>query len=166
MELVLDHLKEHYGTYVVAALCVLPLLYVTKKWSVPIILYIIEISVYCAVMHTTMFLIVAVTRWFKENSSMRALREDGKPLDTPEWGTPWLEFWNTAAYDPRWVIYIEVALVVIILVLVWRYRPLKIQHRKTKRQFISEGGRKNSPYLKNYAEPSEPPGVKAKSKKK
>jgi hypothetical protein len=64
------------------------------------------------------------------------------------------------------VIYIEVALVVIILVLVWRYRPLKIQHRKTKRQFVSEGGRKNSPYLKNYAEPLDPPGVKAKSKKK
>lgn len=160
MELVLEHLKANYGLYIVGTMVLLPTIYVTRRWTVPIILFLVELSIYFALMHGVMNLLVAITRWFKENSSMRALREDGKPLDTPEWGTPLLNFWDKTAYDPQWLVYLELSLAAIILFLVWRYRPIKFQRRKTQRQFNNEGGKKNSVYRKNYAEPLDPPNLK------
>jgi len=143
MDVVLEHLKEYYVAYVVVVICALPVLFFTRKWSVPIILYAIEVAIYLGLMHLAFFLLVRLTRWFKENSSMRALREDGRPVDAPEWGTPLLEFWKREAYDPSWIIWVEVAVAVLIVFLVWRYRPMRVQ-RKRKRPGAAPGKGKKS----------------------
>ena len=84
---------------------------------------------YALIMHVVMWLLVAVTRWFKESSSMRALDKDGIPEDAPEWGTPLVEFWDTTAYDPNWVWKAELVCLVLVLAAMWRYRPMKIQRK-------------------------------------
>ncbi|MBI2425464.1 MAG: hypothetical protein HYV27_21740 [Candidatus Hydrogenedentes bacterium] len=133
MDVLLEHLRTNAAMYATGVVLALPLIYLTRKYSVPAILYAVEAIIYFALMHCVMFGIVAGFRWFKENSSMRALREDGKPADAPDWGTPFFEFWNAELYRPHWVLYVEIVFAVLILVLMYRYRPMKIQ-RKSRRK--------------------------------
>lgn len=132
MEDVLAHLQDNMVGYGIGAVCLAPIIYVTRKYSVPFLLYIVEFLIYSAALHLVSWVLVVVTKWFKESSSMRALREDGRPEDAPEWATPLLEFWKTEEYNPNWIWKAELAALVIVLVLMWRYRPMKIQ-RKPKR---------------------------------
>ena len=159
MEAVLAHLKEYYVLYGAALLVLAPALYFTRKYSLPIIFYVLETIVYLCMMHTAMWLIVSLTRWFAENSSMRALREDGRPMDTPEWGTPLLNFWQVESYDPHWVVYVEAAAALIIMLLVWRYRPLRIKYKGKKRHFANEGkaGKPAYPNWRNYSSGGDSP---------
>lgn len=137
MEALIAHLQENAVLYAAGGICLLPVIYLTRKFSVPAILYLVEFSIYSGLLHVATNVLVRVTRWFKESSSMRALREDGKPIDTPEWSTPLIEFWKTEEYDPNWVWKMEVAFLVVILIIMWRYRPMKIQRK---------GGRKTQEY--------------------
>jgi hypothetical protein len=150
---VIAHLQEHAVLYIVLLVFVVPLLYFTRKYSLPIIFYTLETVIYLCSMHIATWLLVSLVRWFAENSSMKALREDGKPVDAPTWGTPFLNFWDRAAYDPKWLIYLEIALALIIMFLVWRYRPLRIKYKGKKRQFNNEGGSggKKPPYARGYS---------------
>jgi hypothetical protein len=140
MEAVTAHFEEFYRYYLVGAIVVIPVLLLTRKYSLPLILFTIESIIYAGLMHFAVGTIVRVTRWFRENSSMRALREDGKPVDAPEWTTPWIEFWNRDLYDPGWIFYMEIVFFVLVLVAVLRYRPMKVQ-RKRSRKFDDSGGR-------------------------
>ncbi len=133
MEALIANVQENAVIYGVIAICLTPLIYLTRKYSVPPILYAVEFSIYATGMHVAIHVLVGVTRWFKESSSMKALAEDGKPLDAPTWSTPLVDFWDRAAYDPIWVWKFEVVLLVIILMLMWRYRPMQVQ-RKSKRK--------------------------------
>lgn len=129
MEDLLAHVQENAVGYGIGALCLAPLIYVTRKYSVPFILYIVEFSIYACAVHISTWCLVNLTRWFKEQSSMRALREDGKPLDAPDWATPLLEFWKKEEYIPQWIWMAEVGCLVLVLALMWRYRPMRIQHK-------------------------------------
>lgn len=155
MEELIAHFQENAMGYGIGAVCAAPIIYVTRKYSVPFILYILEFSIYATAMHVVFWLLVVVTKWFKEQSSMRALREDGKPEDAPEWATPLIEFWKKEDYNPSWIWIVEVVFLVIILLLMWRYRPMKIQ-RKPKRatqEFGKSSARAGTPAK---------PGVKGK----
>ncbi len=140
MEIVLEHLREYYVLYIITLICLLPVIYVTRKYSVPAVLYTVELSIYLGLMHSAMCGLVAITRWFRESTSMDVLDASGRPIDRPDWSTPWLEFWNLEAYNPSWVVWIEVVLAFIILLLMIRYRPMAIQRAKKKRNFKNEGG--------------------------
>jgi len=142
MEELIAHFQENAMGYGIGGVCLVPIIFVTRKYSVPLILYIVEFAIYASVLHVTAGLLVRVTAWFKESSSMRALAEDGRPQDAPDWTTPLIEFWKTEEYKPEWVWKIEVALLAVILVLMWRYRPMKIQ-RKPQRQ-TQEFGKSNA----------------------
>jgi len=126
MEQLLAHVTEYAIAYILIILCLLPVLYVTRRYSVPLIQYSLEIVLYLGLMHLTLWLLVWGTREFRKASSMRALESPGAGGE-PEWGTPLLEFWNRAAYDPEWLFWVEVVFAVLIIYLVARYRPLKIQ---------------------------------------
>lgn len=142
MDAVVEHLKEYYLFYVIASVGLLPVLYVTRKWSGPFLLYVVETALYLSLMHVAVYVLVLVTAWFKETSSMKALQKDGRPLDAPDWGTPILEFWDKAAYQPGWLVWVEVVFAAIIVFLVWRYRPMRIKYRRKKRHFVNEGNQK------------------------
>lgn len=140
MEVVTEHLQAHYAYYIVGALVLLPLVYIGRKYVLPGLLFTLESVIYMTLMHFSVGTLVRVTRWFKENSSMRALREDGVPVDAPEWTTPWLEFWDKTIYDPPWVFYVEIVFCILIVAAVFRYRPLKIRKGRN-RKFDDSGGR-------------------------
>ena len=139
MEIVLEHLKENVTMYVFAAVVLLPAIYFTKKWSLPLILYSIEIVLYCTIMHVVMWVLVTCALWFKKSTAMKALEEDGTPVAQPDWATPLVEFWVKEAYSPQAIIWVEVGLLFVIFFLVWRFRPPKVK-RKSRRKGTSKQG--------------------------
>lgn len=149
MDLVVTHLKEFCLYYLIGAVILLPAIFFTRKYSLPILFYTLETAIYLSLMHCVFYIGVKVIRWFAENSSMKALQEDGKPVDAPDWGTPFLHFWDKEAYNPSWIIYIEIVAAIIIIILVWKFRPLRIKYKPKKRQFANEG---RSPYRPDYRE--------------
>ncbi len=150
MDAVAAHLSEYYLYYLIGVAALLPVLYLTRRWSGPLVFYTLEIAVYLGFMHLVMWALVGLTRWFAENSSMKALREDGRPIDAPDWGTPLLEFWQQEEYQPGWVFYMEIVAALLIIGLVWRYRPMRVQRRKERRR--TAAGNKKTGINKGNAE--------------
>ncbi len=135
--LVSDHIEANLKFYLLGVLFAIPFIYFTRKWTVPLILYTIEICIYFAFMHIFIHALVGITAWFKTNSSIRALQKDGLPPDAVFWTTPMVKFWDKAAYDPLWVIYVEYAFMAVIIVLVLKFRPMHTQ--KPKPRFSIDG---------------------------
>lgn len=134
MEAVLAHFTEYWIAYAAGLVCLLPILYVTRSYSLPIIFYTVEMVLYICIMHVVMWTLVIIAKWFKEQSSMRAL---GDPERAPEWQTPLLEFWVREEYNPPGLFWVEVVFVVVIIAAVYRYRPPKLK-RKPKRRAAQE----------------------------
>lgn len=146
MDLVLGHLQQYTREYVILGVCTLPILFVTRKYSVPVILYFVEYCIYLFCVHALLYAVLNLARWFKENSSMRALRSDGKPVDAPTWKMPFMEFWDTHAYDPQWMWKIEILIAVFIFIGMWKYRPMKVQSKRVRR--FNDTGKKRTDFSK------------------
>lgn len=138
----MDELITHFQTWAVAYACgavvLLPILYFTRRYSVPAILFTVETVIYFIVGHTIVWCIVTMATWFKNNSTMRALEKDGTVRDVADWSTPYLEFWNKELYNPEWVIYLEGVMALLIIAAVIKYRPLKV-HNPHKRRYDDAG---------------------------
>lgn len=142
---IVEHFQEFYLYYIGGAIVLAPLIFFTRKYSVPLIFFTVEIIIYSVLMHIFMHYLVAITRWFKEKSSMKALRADGRPVDAPEWGTPLIQFWEKELYNPEWIIYAEGVFLVAIIFLVFRYRPMKVQRVRDSKYFNKKGGFEGKP---------------------
>ncbi|GEM_PF-559623 len=127
-----DHIQENQVLYGIGGVVLLVLIVLLRKWSVPLILYAIEYSIYLLVMHTVVHALTRLTAWFRNSSSMRALRPDGMPVDAVEWTTPYFVPWKLDRYDPGWIVYVELAFAVIILALMAWFRPMKTQKVKPR----------------------------------
>ena len=143
---ILAHFRENARAYIILTICILPLIFVTRKYSLPFILYILEYSIYMIAVHTFIYALLNTARWFKENSSMRALREDGVPIDAPNWKMPYFEFWNTEFYTPQWVWKAEVVVALLLVGIMWRYRPMKVQVKRARR--YQDSGKKRVDFSK------------------
>jgi hypothetical protein len=152
----MDALITHFQTWAIAYACgavvLLPVLFFTRRYSVPAILFAIETLIYFAVAHTVMWCIVTMATWFKNNSTMRALEKDGTMRDVADWSIPYLQFWEKELYNPQWVMYLEGVFAVLIILAVFRYRPLKV-HNPHKRRYDDAGKliTKGSPKGKGYS---------------
>ena len=138
MDAIVAHFQEWIAAYAIGAVLLLPVLYFTRSYSVPAILFSIETVIYCFLMHTAMWCIVGLATWFKNNSSMKALDAEGKVVEVADWSIPYVEFWDRAQYNPEWVIYIEIVFAIVIFGMVIRYRPLKV-HNPHKRRYDDSG---------------------------
>jgi uncharacterized integral membrane protein len=138
--LISDHVQANLKAYILGCVLAVPFIYFTRKWTVPLILYTIEISIYLAIMHLVVHVVVGLTAWFKTNSSMRALRPDGVPVDAVYWTTPLVNFWEKKIYDPQWIIYVESGFIVLVIILVLKFRPMHVQ--KPKPRFGVDGSKK------------------------
>jgi uncharacterized integral membrane protein len=136
-----DHIQANLKLYILGIVLAVPFVYFTRKWTVPLILYSIEICIYFLIMHVFVHCAVIVTAWFKTNSSIRALRKDGMPTDAVFWTTPMAKFWDKTLYDPEWIVYMEYAFMAIIVILVFKYRPMHTQ--KPKPRFGIDGTRRS-----------------------
>ena len=143
---ILAHLRENAQAYTVLTICILPLLFVTRKYSVPFIMYIVEYILYMTVVHTVIYSVLVAARWFKENSSMRALRADGVPVDAPNWTMPYLQFWDVERYIPQWIWKVEIVIAILVIAAMWRYRPMKIQSKRVRR--FEDSGKKRVDFSK------------------
>ena len=132
-EPVLQHIQEYLTLYMIVAPIALIIVIFTRRYSVPLLLYAVEFAAYAFAMHTIVHVLVRLTAWFKNSSSMSMLQEDGLPVDAVFWTTPWLAFWDGETYDPGWIVYVEMVFLVAILGLMYRYRPMKIQQKRTSR---------------------------------
>ena len=118
--------------YIFGAIVLAPLLYFTRRWSMPIILYAIEYSIYLGLMHVALFVVVYLTSNFRDASSMD--RAFSRTTAKTGWGTPILEFWNLEAYNPKGLFWFEIILAVVIFLLMWRYRPMKTGTTRRQKQ--------------------------------
>ena len=139
-DIVSGHVQDNMQYYIIGAVIALPVLFFSRKWSVPLILYTVEICIYLMIMHTIVHVLVGLTGWFKENSSMRALRPDGRPADAVDWTTPLVKFWEREVYDPKWIVYMEAGLAILVVILVFKFRPMRTQ--KPKPRFAIDGSKK------------------------
>lgn len=125
MNAVMEHLQQHLIPYIVLAVGLTIFVFATRRYSVPIIQYVLEVLVYCAGMHILVWAVASGAAAFKRASSFKALAADREAAAT--WTTPILRFWELDKYDPLWLSKLEMVLVAVIIFLVWRLRPMKIQ---------------------------------------
>lgn len=127
------HFQEHATLYIVGVPLLLIAIYFSRYYSVPAILFSLEFMLYTAVMHTTVHTLTRLFAWFKNSSSMKALQADGVPLDAVTWTTPWKQFWEWETYDPEWIPWLEGACLVIIALLMFKFRSFTPIKRRRSR---------------------------------
>ena len=133
MELALAHLQEHAAQYGVVAAIVVPFLYFTRRWTWGPIQWALELIVYFGIFHTIMHYVVMLTDWFQFESQMKMLVDQKvrmgyvTPLEAP---------WQMEAYNPAWIFYVEIAAIVLIIAMMFRYRPMKTQKPLPKREAL------------------------------
>lgn len=128
--IVVEHVGAHQTVYTVVGVlfvALLPLIYLTRRWTGPIILYTVETICYLYGMHVGVGVVTRAAAWFKESSSMD--RAFSREKEAVEWTTPWLRFWEQEAYFPPNIFWIEVVFAVLIIFAVWRYRPLRVRRK-------------------------------------
>jgi uncharacterized membrane protein (GlpM family) len=130
MEVVIQHLKEHYGWYVFGLICVLPPFVLLRRYTVAPVMYAVELVIYMGLLHCLIYGVVVVAAWFKDQSTLKRARGLVQASFNPGWKTPLLRFWDRQQYDPPWLLYFELVLLVVVIFLMWRYRPLKRTRRK------------------------------------
>lgn len=138
IEVILEHLQANMVAYGIIALCILPILYMARKYVVPFIFYTLEILVYMVVVHVSVYTITRVAAWFRDSSSFD--NAFGRKSEQTNWSTPLLEFWQREAYEPSWVFWFEIVVSVLIVIAVFRYRPMKI-HKGRDRRYSDTGKR-------------------------
>lgn len=129
----LEHFQEYWSYYAVGGPILAVAIFLTRRYSLPAILYTVEFVAYVSVLHSAIHLAVRLAAWFKNSSSMQAVRPDGLPADAVHWTTPWPRFWELEYYDPSWIVWVEAVLAVMILGIMIRYRPMKVQYKRTYR---------------------------------
>jgi hypothetical protein len=132
MEVLTQHLQEHWRAYLFAAIIIIPLLIVFRRWAIPALQYGVELAIYLAVMHVLVGGVVVLAAWFKDQSTMKRARDLAEQNYNPGWTTPFVKFWDYGAYNPQWILYLQVILAIGIIFLMWKYRPMQLQKRKKK----------------------------------
>jgi hypothetical protein len=127
LDQLIAHFQENWQIYAGVFICALPIIYLTRRISVQIILWSAEVAIYGAILHIVVAGIVRMANWFKTESQM-AWREEER-VD-PGWSTPLIEFWRTELYSPGWVFYFEVVAVIFFFYMVSRLRPVRPQKPK------------------------------------
>lgn len=127
----LAHLQEYWGYYAVGAAIVLPLLFMTRKYSMPVIQFALEFVIYSGLFHVFMVVLVYLAKAFKENTQMTWRDEDR--VSVP-WNIPLKEFWDYTLYEPGWVFYFEIGVMVLILIAMLKFRPMKTQRKRSRRR--------------------------------
>jgi hypothetical protein len=155
MDAIIAHFQEWYIAYIVGAIIALPIIYVTRRYSVGIIMFSIESFIYFMLVHFFIGTIVRVAAWFKANSSMAVVKD--RAGEYVDWVTPWIEFWDKEQYNPQWLIYLEAFIAAGIVYLVLKYRPLRV-HNPHKARFDAAGkpivkGQKKGRYQYQYKRP-------------
>lgn len=143
MTSVLDLIQSNWKIILLVLLCILPFALIFRKKTVPMIMYIIEYAVYLCIIHAVMYFVVSLGSWFHEESQFRALSEPGQRAATGAWKVPTYEVWKQALYNPQWLMYVEIGFFIVALLLMFKFRPMKLQKVKTKSPMAGFKKRRN-----------------------
>lgn len=146
----LEHVQAHVAYYVAGAAIIIPFVYFTRRYSMPIITYTVEIGLYAAILHAIIHGLVAFIAWFERESS-----ENPASLKSAmSWGTPLVEFWDTKAYHPPMALYIEIGLIALVAFIVLKFRPIRFQRKRKSKYFDKDGNekKKNLPGYRDYSD--------------
>ena len=136
METIVAHIQEHMVEYGVGTVFVVVAVFFTRKWTLPVIQWVLELCVYTAIFHIVLHYVIAVAAWFNYESQMKMLKDERVSTG---WQTPLVEFWKQELYKPSWVFWFEVAFVVGALILMIRLRPMTTQKTGTKKEALRKG---------------------------
>jgi hypothetical protein len=67
---------------------------------------------------------------------MKMLEQD---KTDPGWTTPLIEFWDRTQYYPAWTFYFEAVVLVGLMVMMWRIRPMVTQRIRARREQLTKG---------------------------
>jgi len=137
MDTIAQHFQDNALYYLIGLVVAAPIVFFTRKYSLPLLQFLLESAIYSGLMHVIVGTIVRVAAWFKNNSSME-VDVLGNPAGAVEWTTPYIEFWDRSAYNPEWVIYMEGVFVLLILAAVFRLRPMRV-HNPHQRKYDDAG---------------------------
>lgn len=141
---VLTHFQDNATEYLVFLGLGAVVVLLTRRYTVPVLQYILEIAIYLVGVHLVMHGLVLVAKWFKEQSTFRPKGERAIPL--VDWGTPSIEFWTPSLYSPQFVFYIEATIALLIIGIVLKYRPMQTQRKLRERTDAGGGKGKNSAF--------------------
>ena len=113
--------------YTALLVCLLPVLVMFRRQIFPVVCYLVELCFYLCAFHLVVHGTVRLARWFKLESTTY-VREK---IDTG-WQTPLIEFWKRELYNPGWLFYFELAVAGIILYMMYRLRPFRVQKYKPR----------------------------------
>lgn len=136
MDQLIASIQENWAGYAVVTALVLPIVYFTRKYTLPAIQWAVELVVYMTGLHLLIHYVVALTAWFQFESQMKMLVEEKVHMG---WQTPLLYFWKMELYKPGWLFYLEAVALVLIIAAMFRYRPMKVQKPGPKREVIHKG---------------------------
>jgi hypothetical protein len=155
MEVVLDHLTNRWPIYVVSAVFLIPVLILTRKFSLPLILWTLEVCLYITGLHLFMYGLLHAAGWFKGATQM-AWKEEDKII--PTWTVPLDRFWDRSLYDPHWIFWFELIVLIAMIGVILKFRPIKVQSPLPKREGVRKGvGATRGPSAKG-------PGTKGSSR--
>ncbi len=136
MEPLITHLQAYGVYYALGAVIVLPILYLTRRWSLSLIQWGVELCIYATIMHVVIHYIVAIAEWFNYESQMKMLKDERVHLG---WETPLAYFWRRDEYNPTWIFWLEVIFLCVAVYLMYRWRPMITQKASPKREVLRKG---------------------------
>ena len=136
MEAALQYARGHWVGLAAATAGVVVTMYLTRRYTVPALLWLIEFVIYAGIVHVVLYGVVAVTAWFRYESQMKMLVEEKVRSG---WRIPLQRFWDRELYIPFWLFYVELALLLAIICLMIRYKPMQIQKPLPKRERLVKG---------------------------
>lgn len=152
MESVLEHLREHMALYIASGVIVLPLLYAFRTYTGPVLFHSLETAIYLTVFHVGFHYLINVFSWFRDQTEMDALGNTGQK---PPLVSPLQEFWIRDAYNPSWLFWFEVVVVLAILYVVVVVRPVRMRKKNAykgkEQEKTSKYGHRKKEYLEDFA---------------
>ncbi len=131
MDEVIAHVQENLTGYLIVVGCALPIIIIFRKQTFPFIGLCFESALYYAIVHVILTCIVRFFGWFKKESTFEALG-DGNPNLGRSFTTPVLEpWWDKTLYHPEGLIYLELAFIVLVIIVTFKYRPLDVGGKNT-----------------------------------
>ena len=136
MDAVIQYVQNRWLGFAVGAVCLVVVLYLTRRYTLPFLLWAAELVLYAFIMHALVCGVVGVTAWFKFESQMKMLASERERVP---WNVPFRNFWDRSLYNPSWLFYLEIALVILIFAGMFWYKPMAIQKLGPKRERLVKG---------------------------
>ena len=125
MDVFIAHLRENPVGYGVVLAFLVPLLYIGRKYTAPVIFHGFEVVLYSALFHLAFCGAVRFLAWFKGASEFRQVDTAGA-VQIKDFTTPLTNFWMRDQYVPVGLFYFECLAIFVILCIVVYYRPMSL----------------------------------------